>query len=80
MGLGSPYIPYPRFQTALQAANLPFILRHCEQITMGLSDEIAICRLIAEQSPGRLEPASAQWIHEFAERLVALCDERGLGR
>jgi hypothetical protein len=78
-GLGSSHVSYPRFQAAVQAHDLAFILRHSGQITMGLRDEIEVCRLIAEQDPGRFEPASARWIQGFAGRLVVLCGKRGLG-
>lgn len=33
---------------------------------MGVSDAAEVCRLIAEQDLGSLEPASVQWIRRFA--------------
>jgi len=74
-----PHIAYPRFRTALQAHQLRFILEHSAQITMSLADEIEVCQLIARENPDRLEPSSAQWIGQFAERLLTLT-ERGTGR
>lgn len=76
----SPHIPYPRFQTALQTRQLPFILAHSAQITMSLADEVDVCRLIAQENPDHLEPASAQWVSQFAERLVRFSQQQGLDR
>lgn len=74
-----PHIAYPRFRTALQARQLHFILEHSAQITMSLADEIEVCRLIAQENPDCLEPSSALWIGEFAERLLTL-SEREMSR
>jgi hypothetical protein len=77
---GSPHIPYPRFQAALHARDLAFILRHSERITMGLPDEIEVCRLIAAQRPERMDPAVAGWLLRFAEQLVVSGITSGAGR
>jgi hypothetical protein len=77
-GLLSLHISNPRFQAALRAGQLSFILEHAGQITMDLPDEIRVCRLIAEQEPAGLELAAAEWIVGFAERLAALGAEHGL--
>jgi hypothetical protein len=77
---GSPHIPYPRFQAALHARDLAFILRHSPRITMGLPDEIEVCRLIAAQRAERLDPASAQWLLRFAEQLAVSAITTGPGR
>jgi hypothetical protein len=69
--LGSSHIPYAQFQAMLRAGNLAFIRRNAERITMGLPDAAQVCRLIAEQDPGSLEPASVQWIRRFAADGVA---------
>jgi hypothetical protein len=63
---GQPHVPYAQFQAMLRAGNLAFIRRNAERITMGLVDAAVVCRLIAEQDPGSLEPASVQWIRRFA--------------
>jgi hypothetical protein len=65
MVVRSPHIPYPRFEAALRAGNLAFIRAHRAQITMSLTDEAELCRLIAEQDPENLEPARVQWIGRF---------------
>jgi hypothetical protein len=64
--LGSPHVPYARFQTALRAGDLLFIRRHADGLTLSLADEAEVCRLIASQDPARLEAASVRWIKRFA--------------
>lgn len=54
----------------LQAGNLAFIRRNHDRITMGLPDAAAVCRLLAEQDPGALEPASVRWIKRYAAEAV----------
>jgi hypothetical protein len=65
-GLGSSHVPHAQFQAMLRAGNLVSIRRCAGRITMGLPDAAEVCRLIAEQDPGSLEPASVQWIRRFA--------------
>jgi hypothetical protein len=66
----SLHIPYAQFQAMLRAGNLGFIRRNYARITMGLPDEAEVCRLIAEQEPSSLEPASVRWIKRYAAEAV----------
>jgi len=70
------HISFPRFKAALQAQDLPFILRHSERTSMGPRDEIEVCELIAEKDPQHLLPGSA----EFAKRLVTLPEQGSVER
>jgi hypothetical protein len=63
---GGPHIPYARFEAALQAHDLGFILRHADRMTLGLGDAVAVCRLISEQAPERLEAACVRWVRRYA--------------
>jgi hypothetical protein len=54
----------------LRAGNLALIRRYAGRITMGVPDAAEVCRLIAAQDPGSLEPASVQWIRRFAAEAV----------
>jgi len=67
----APHIPYAQFQAMLRAGNHAFIRRNAERITMGLPDAAEVCRLIAEQDPASLEPASVHWIRRFAAEAQA---------
>jgi hypothetical protein len=60
------HIPYARFEAALQAGDLAFILRHADGLTFGLPDAVKVCLLISEQTPERLEAASVRWIRRYA--------------
>jgi hypothetical protein len=60
------HISYPRFKAALGARDLAFIRRNARSIAIGLPDAAEVCRLIAEQDPGRLEEASVHWIKRYA--------------
>jgi hypothetical protein len=80
LGPRSPHIPFPRAEAALRAGQLGWILAHEAQISMNLEYELEVCRLIAVQDPEQLERASAEWLVGFAKRLVARCDEAGLGQ
>lgn len=61
---GSEHIPYPRIEAAIRAGHLSFLLAHVD--ALGLPEEAELCRLIAEQRPQQLEPASVRWIKRFA--------------
>ena len=80
LGPRLPHIPFARAQAALDAGQLAWILAHAVQISMSLEYEIGVCRLISAQDPDQLERASAEWVAGFAQRLLALCAGRGLGR
>ncbi|MHB1539297.1 MAG: hypothetical protein ACYCUM_13065 [Solirubrobacteraceae bacterium] len=58
------HIPYPRIQAAIRAGQLSFLLAHAD--ALGLPEEAELCRLIAQQRPHQLEPASVRWIRRFA--------------
>ncbi len=60
------HIPYARFVAALEARDLPFILRHADALTFGLPDAVRVCLLISERAPERLEAACVRWIRRFA--------------
>jgi hypothetical protein len=73
------HIPYPRIEAAIRARHLSFLLRHIE--SLGLREEIELCRLIAEQRPEQLEAASVRWIILIVrafDRLL-LAPERSVG-
>jgi hypothetical protein len=63
-GVQAPHIPYARIEAALRAGHLAFLLAHVDSLSLG--SEAEMCRLIAEQRPGRLEQASLRWIRRFA--------------
>jgi hypothetical protein len=60
------HIPYARFQAALQAGDLAFILRHSDGLTFGLPDAVRVCMLISERAPERLEAACLRWVRRYA--------------
>ena len=62
----SMHIPYARFVAALEARDLPFILRHADTLAFGLPDAVRVCVLVSEQAPERLEAACVRWIRRFA--------------
>lgn len=61
-----PHIPYARFRVALEARDLAFILRHAERMTFGLADAVAVCQLISQQAPERLDAACVRWVRRYA--------------
>ena len=63
-GVQAPHIPYARIEAALRAGHLAFLLAHVDSLSLG--SEAEMCRLIAEQRPGKLEQASLRWIRRFA--------------
>jgi hypothetical protein len=75
-GPGLPHIPFPVASAALHAKRLAWLLEHAEQISMDRDFELAVCELISRKDPEHLLPGSA----EFAGRLVALSEQRGVDR
>jgi hypothetical protein len=79
-GPSLPHIPFPRAEAARQAGQLDWILEHAGQISMSPEYELGVLRLIAGQDPEVFDPRSAAFTAGCAERLIARCDQRELGR
>jgi hypothetical protein len=75
-----PHIAFARAEAARLAGQLDWILEHEGQISMSPEYEIGVLRLIAVQDPGAFDPRSAAFTAGCAERLIARCDQRELGR
>ncbi|MDE3069788.1 MAG: hypothetical protein KGJ43_03575 [Acidobacteriota bacterium] len=63
---GSSHIPYARVSAALEAGDLGFIVAHAEALSLGLAEAVEVCRLIATQTPARLDGAALRWIRRYA--------------
>jgi hypothetical protein len=63
---GGPHIPYPRVRAALDAHDLDFVLRHGDQMRLGLAVAVEVLELYAQQAPERLEAACLRWVQRYA--------------
>jgi hypothetical protein len=75
-GPGLSHIAFPVASAALHAERLEWLLKNEGQISMDRGFEIAVCELISRKDPEHLLPGSA----EFARRLPAASEQRGLGQ
>lgn len=70
------HIPYARLRAALDTADLRFIRAHAAELEpINLADALAICRMISDQEPDKLDRAAVRWIGRFASEAQTISIE-----
>ena len=60
------HIAYPLVRNALESGNLAYLRQNADRIRLTLRDAVAVCGMIADEEPDKLEQALDRWIRRFA--------------